>query len=96
MMYELPIPSNVNPEVHDAGYIQEYLRAHGIEVYGVSLTSAGITVESDTDPASVLLTFTPEPTERERLIEQLDAINLDTATTAKLREAVTILKQLVK
>jgi len=95
MIYELPFPDLYRPERDDAGVIHAYLKEHGVEVYGVSVTNVGITVESDTDPTSVLLTFTPEPTERERLLAQLDAINLETATTAKLREAVTILKQLV-
>lgn len=95
MIHYLPIPMNFDPTKHDAGTLHEYLQVHGIAVDGVAVSGIRVAVESDDDPTAILAAFSPEPTQREQLIAQLDAINLDTANTAKLREAVTILKQLV-
>lgn len=94
-IYHLPFPSAFDPGKHDAGTLHEYLHAHGVAVHGVSVTEEGITVESEDDPTEVLAAFDPAPTEREVLLTQLNAINLNTATTAKLREAVALLKELV-
>ena len=94
-LYHLPFPSAFDPGKHDAGTLHEYLAAHGVAVHGVSVTEEGVTVESEDDPTAILAAFDPAPSERELLVQQLNAINLNTATTAKLREAVALLKELV-
>ncbi|MGC4107808.1 MAG: hypothetical protein QM753_15915 [Thermomicrobiales bacterium] len=96
MIYHLPHPLNLDYDKHDAGYVQAYLVDHNINVESVSINPINITIEAEDDPTDVLAAFTPSPTEREQLLSQLDAINLSTATTAKLREAVTLLKQIVQ
>lgn len=100
MTYQIPFPATFRIDEDDAGVVHEYLQNNGHVVEGVSINVKDqlIFVDANSDPTSTITNYSPPLTARQKakaaLIE-LNGINLDTATTAELRQALKLMRGLI-
>ena len=104
-VYELPIPEQFSIELDDAGHLHEWLLGQGIELDGVSIVNkpleeggppVHVLVYSKTDPSTALASYERTPLRKEVLTQELENINLESANIDELRQAVIIVKELIK
>lgn len=99
-IYTVTLPTAFNLDEDDAGVLHDWLIGKGVVVNGVTINSNGTaTIDSVTDPAPVLAQYTSvADTQRRRArqaLQELNAINLNTATNAQVRDAVRLTRVLI-
>lgn len=99
-LYTVTLPASFDPAEDDAGVLHDWLTARGVVVNGVSINADGTaTIDSETDPNLVLAQYTSvADTQRRRArqaLQELNAINLNTATNVQVRDAVRLTRALI-
>ncbi len=111
MHHIVDLPPLFDPDKHDAGHLHAYLVDLGYDIEGVSVTDTHVIVYEPEQASSKTTTvgtssehnqlaedvaaFVPPRSEREELLDELHALDLESGDVETLRQAVMILTQIV-